>query len=93
MEGQRHNKTANTTLCLAEPMQQTKNFDCWFAATTMKYVEDPAVLLGTDKMQILRKNSSTHIHLAFQFLQHGEPYSNDYEVSRYSAKSHICFSN
>ena len=60
IEGQRHKKVANVKLCRAPNNQRAKNQDRWFAGTTMKHVEDLAVLMGKD-VAILGKDDKSHI--------------------------------
>ena len=45
-EGKRHKKVANIKLCKAQSLERKKNPDRWFAAATMKHVEELAVLMG-----------------------------------------------
>ena len=52
-----------TNVKLRKPQnnKRFKNPDRWFAATTMKIVEDFAVLMGTDNVAILGKDDKSHI--------------------------------
>lgn len=50
-------------LCRAQNNNRKKNPDRWFAATTMKHVEDLAVLMGADNVAIVGKDDKSHIPL------------------------------
>ena len=43
---------------------QSKNPNCWFAAATMKHVEELAVLMGKNNVAIIGKDDKGHIPLS-----------------------------
>ena len=63
IEGKRHKTIANVKLCRAQPMERSQNEDRWFAATTMKHVEDFAILMGSKNVAILGKDDKALIPL------------------------------
>ena len=56
-EWKRHKRVANVKLC-------KKNPDRWFAAVTMKHVEELAVVMGKKNVAIIGKDGKAHIPLA-----------------------------
>ena len=48
-------------LCRAQNNMRSKKQDRWFAAATMKHVEDLVVLMGAHKVAILGKDDKSHI--------------------------------
>ena len=66
-------------------MQRAENTDHWFVVTTMKCVEDLAVLKGTGNVTIL-----SHF-FGHSCSQQVDPYSNPYGVPCYSTGSHVWF--
>ena len=63
IEGKRHKKIANVKLCRAQPMQEAKNPDRWFASATMHHVEDFAILMGAENVAFLGKDDKALIPL------------------------------
>ena len=62
-EEKRHKNVANIKLCKAQSMERKKNPDRWFAAATMKHVEELAVLMGKNNVAIIGKDDKAHILL------------------------------
>ena len=52
---------ANVKLCKAQNNKRSKNPDRWFAATTMQFTEEFAVLMGKDNVAILGKDDKSHV--------------------------------